>query len=262
MIVLYNINKISNIKQVKPKDQIKEYDLSNINESDNIQSIIASNRSIKIARVLYTAETLEQDYMGAHTAPSKASEDDPIYNVTENIYPQDIYEGKGHYYTHMNTDKEGLNIILDVKNKPNAKIKVYRAVPDLNKDTNNQTKDIQNAIASLNAIKDHRAIKTTKEAQDIIYSLKDKYSIEKYDYDTQQDLMIEDLEKQRDELEKQVKKPLKIEKGNWITPSKQYAIQHGKSNLNNNYKILTKTVRAKDLYTNGDSLSEWGYDPA
>ena len=37
--------------------------------------------------------------------------------------------------------------------------------------------------------------------------------------------------------------------------------EHGKDHLKNKFKIVTKTVKAKDLYTDGNSLSEWGYDP-
>ena len=36
---------------------------------------------------------------------------------------------------------------------------------------------------------------------------------------------------------------------------------HGESNLNGFYKILTKTVSAKDLFTDGNSTNEWGYFP-
>lgn len=49
--------------------------------------------------------------------------------------------------------------------------------------------------------------------------------------------------------------------GDWVTINKKYASQHGKSTLNNEYKIITKTVPAKTLYTNGDSIHEWGYNP-
>lgn len=49
--------------------------------------------------------------------------------------------------------------------------------------------------------------------------------------------------------------------GDWVTINKKYAVQHGKSNLDGNYMILTKTVPAKYLYTDGNSIHEWGYDP-
>lgn len=51
----------------------------------------------------------------------------------------------------------------------------------------------------------------------------------------------------------------KINNGDWVTTSKLYAKQHGESNLYNNYKILTKTVKVSQLYTDGNSIFEWGY---
>lgn len=57
-----------------------------------------------------------------------------------------------------------------------------------------------------------------------------------------------------------IKKSLKINKGDWVSITKQYAKDHGESVLND-YKIISKKVKAKDIYTNGDSIHEWGYDP-
>ena len=52
-----------------------------------------------------------------------------------------------------------------------------------------------------------------------------------------------------------------INTGDWITTDLQYAKEHGQSALNNDYKIVKKTVRARDIFTNGDSIYEFGYDP-
>ena len=49
--------------------------------------------------------------------------------------------------------------------------------------------------------------------------------------------------------------------GDWITLDRRYAKEHGESALNNDYKIVSKKVKARDLYTNGDSIYEMGYDP-
>lgn len=51
---------------------------------------------------------------------------------------------------------------------------------------------------------------------------------------------------------------LKIEIGDWITISKEYAIFHGKSHLNNEYKILEKEVLAKQIWSDGNSIFEYG----
>jgi len=49
--------------------------------------------------------------------------------------------------------------------------------------------------------------------------------------------------------------------GDWVTIDRQYAEQHGQSNLNNDYEILTNTVNADEIYTDGNSLFEWSYYP-
>jgi hypothetical protein len=53
----------------------------------------------------------------------------------------------------------------------------------------------------------------------------------------------------------------KINPGDWVAITRQYAEEHGESALGGNYKILKQKVRPRDLFTNGDSLHEWGYDP-
>lgn len=52
-----------------------------------------------------------------------------------------------------------------------------------------------------------------------------------------------------------------INPGDWVTINKEYAKQHGESALDGNYKIVSKTVTAKDIFTDGNSIHEWGYDP-
>lgn len=52
-----------------------------------------------------------------------------------------------------------------------------------------------------------------------------------------------------------------INDGDWVTINKTYAEQHGESVLDGEFKIVEKTVKAKDIYTNGDSIHEWGYSP-
>lgn len=65
--------------------------------------------------------------------------------------------------------------------------------------------------------------------------------------------------------------PDKINDGDWVTPSRTYADRHGQSNLGGYdngvdweplpYKILHEQARAGDLYTEGNWLPEWGWDP-
>lgn len=53
-----------------------------------------------------------------------------------------------------------------------------------------------------------------------------------------------------------------IHPGDWVTINKNYARDHGEGRLEGNYTILTKIVSAKDLYTDGNSIHEFGYDPS
>ena len=49
--------------------------------------------------------------------------------------------------------------------------------------------------------------------------------------------------------------------GDWVTPIREYAMMHGDGALRGEYQIIEKQVKAKDVYTAGDSWLEWGYDP-
>lgn len=53
----------------------------------------------------------------------------------------------------------------------------------------------------------------------------------------------------------------RINPGDWVTLHRRYAVEHGRDTLRSDYKILTKIVAARDLFTDGNSLLEWGYDP-
>ena len=53
-----------------------------------------------------------------------------------------------------------------------------------------------------------------------------------------------------------------INAGDWVSLSKQYAKDHGESALNGNYKIISKKAPARQLFTNGDSINEFGFDPS
>jgi hypothetical protein len=52
-----------------------------------------------------------------------------------------------------------------------------------------------------------------------------------------------------------------INPGDWVTPTRDYAVQHGESNLQGQYRIISKQVPAKHLWNDGNSIHEWGYDP-
>jgi hypothetical protein len=52
-----------------------------------------------------------------------------------------------------------------------------------------------------------------------------------------------------------------INEGDWVTITKQYAVEHGENRFDGKYKILEKEVKASDIITDGSSIHEQGYDP-
>lgn len=51
-----------------------------------------------------------------------------------------------------------------------------------------------------------------------------------------------------------------IKHGDWVTPSRSYAVEHGEGTLGGDYKIVYKNVPAKTLFTDANSPYEFGYD--
>ena len=54
----------------------------------------------------------------------------------------------------------------------------------------------------------------------------------------------------------------RLNAGDWVTVNKQYALDHGEGALGGDFDIVERTVKAKDIFTNGDSIHEFGYDPS
>jgi len=61
---------------------------------------------------------------------------------------------------------------------------------------------------------------------------------------------------------KDVPKGTRINPGDWVGIHKGYAQEHGRSHLGGQFRILQKTVPIRHVYTAGDSINEWGYDPS
>ena len=55
------------------------------------------------------------------------------------------------------------------------------------------------------------------------------------------------------------KKISSINRGDWITLTKEYASEHGKRILKD-FTLLSKVVKAKQVWSNADSIYEFGYD--
>jgi len=131
-------------------------------------------------------------YQGSHSAPDKEY-GAPLNDLSRNMYPDDVYSPKGLQYYGSNSpgERQSLDVARRVRNKPDAEVTIYRAVP----------KGIQSEITA----------------------------------------------------------------GDWITPSKEYAKYHGdnviKGQQGQEYEIIEKKVPAKHVWTDANSLAEYGYDP-
>ena len=194
------------------------------------------------------------DYKGEHQAPS--NDNAPLHNLT-GTYPEDIYSSNAPRYYGDNggdaRDRESIRIIQQARNKPNKLIKIFRAVPDLNYDVN---KELKNLTSILNYYNNWNFFPPKNE---LIYSLQDKYSIDNYSYDQQQELILQELKNQIDLKSNQQSKSIGINNNDWVTINREYAKEHGESHLNNKYKILSKQVKASELFTDGNSIHEFGY---
>lgn len=183
----------------------------------------------------------ESEYRGHHRAPSK--NDAPLYDLTK-VYPDDVYSDNAarYYGDGFPFDELSARIIRQYRNKPNAKIKIYRTVPKV---ITNQEK--------INFYEKHKAYIQKYGRLPKGVDNWDNRS-EYYEYLSDE---IERLKSEPNQIDK-----VTINAGDWVTINPYYAKTHGDSELSNiGYRILTKTVLAKELYSEGNSLHEWGYNP-
>lgn len=198
---------------------------------------------------------IPSEYTGQHSAPEK-DENDPMYNIVD-MFPDMYTENALRYYGGYGLDDNSvINQIQSVHNKPNKLVVIYRAVPYLNKDIDKQVKDLQ----YINQYKLKYGFfpmknQTVQKLQNDVWDKNPSLT-----YDDMQKQVYDEINNMIVITLKQKEKSIKINNGDWVTTSKLYAKQHGESNLNNNYKIVTKTVKASQLYTDGNSIFEWGYN--
>jgi hypothetical protein len=196
-------------------------------------------------------ESSEEDYRGSHRAPGKG-EGAPLHDLTQ-VYPDDIYTlplpTAARYYGHGEPlDMEALSIMQRAKGRPMMPVKVYRAVPDLNKVIDKKIKEYGRLIWYVD--KYGFPPIADESARDLWAELgRNKEVFNKRLYDEIANLQSERV------------KPISLNVGDWVTPVRGYAVDHGRSVLRGDYKIVSKTVKAKDLYTDGNSPYEFGYDP-
>ena len=145
-------------------------------------------------KVTFKSALEKKDYMGGHEAPMAEDINAPIWDLTgkytgNKLYPKDIYSSDASrlYSSGMDYDPQAISILQSVKNRPNARVTIYRAV----------SKDVKGEINA----------------------------------------------------------------GDWVTLTREYAKDHGESNLGGNYKIVKREVHARDIFTDANSIQEFGYDP-
>lgn len=209
---------------------------------DNAKAI---RRAMMIAQGMADGGTPDDDYRGSHQAPSPEF-GAPMHDVTRGIYPNDFYSSKGaHYYGGgLDYDNKTHSQILRAKDKPNQSVKIYRAVPY---EPSNKEK-----IDELNFHKAY-VMKTGKLPKNVTGNWNNPSSY--YNWANDEINRLSSLPESN-------QSPKKINNGDWVAITPEYAREHGEQALNGKYKVLTKTVRAKDLWTNGDSFHEWGYHPS
>jgi hypothetical protein len=187
----------------------------------------------------------EEDYRGEHQAPESEGSA-PLYDLTINgIYPADVYTyGEKHYGTgESQFDNESFAVVNYAHNRPDRLVKIYRAVP-YEKTKAEQIADVHKQQAYI--LKYGRVLPNTNT------------SLDSSEYFTKLNTDLEKLEA----LPDTVAKRLTINSGNWVSLSRSYARDHGKAHLNNKFKVISRTVKASDLYTDGNSINEFGYVPS
>jgi hypothetical protein len=135
------------------------------------------------------AEPYEEtdDYRMRHQAPTRADEfGSPATNIGDEMMPGFYDKPQLYGSAYEQSDKESRSVLMSIRDKPNAPVTIYRAVPE-NVD--------------------------------------------------------------------------KINPGDWVTLSPTYAKEHLRSNLSSGGKVLSQVIPAKDLWFDGNSINEFGYDP-
>jgi ribosomal protein S18 acetylase RimI-like enzyme len=196
-------------------------------------------------------DNADMDYRGQHQAPGRG-DGAPAHDLTGNsVYPDDIYSINGlrYYGTGSDLDAEAYSTLASLRGRPNRSVTIYRAVPHQ-----------ESEAEELGRLESETARYQARRVMPKGMGGRSGFEGESAWY--------EQAATRRDELREKAEagtiekgKRLTINPGDWVTISRKYAQEHGEANLNGKFKIVSKTVRAKDIYTAGDSFLEWGYDP-
>jgi hypothetical protein len=187
-----------------------------------------------------------------HGSPDHAS-GSPLFDVTLNgTYPSDVYSDQGlQYYGTGNRALDALahDLIQRYRGRANTRVTIYRAVPH----TPTVAERLQWSARQKAYVLKHGRVPADWSGQ-LAGDPSWKQSSRYYDW--------LDAEQARIQARPWPDQPVKaINSGDWVTPFRRYAEEHGRSALQGDYRIVKKQVYARDIFTAGDSWLEWGYDP-
>jgi hypothetical protein len=189
------------------------------------------------------------DYAGNHTPPMSNS-GAPGHDLTGGgeVYPDDVYTHGRQYYGsgEPRMDSQTFSVIDSMKGRPNKQVTIYRAVP-YEKTPTEQINVIEKQLAKYQA----RRI-VPAEWGGSRTAIGDEQGF--YDWATSEVDRLKTMPETGGEK-------FGINQGDWVTVNRAYAKDHGEGTLQGKYKIVSKKVYARDIFTNGDSPHEWGYDP-
>jgi len=203
---------------------------------------------------------LEQEsYQTGHTAPGKENTA-PLYNLS-GAYQEDIYSSKAASYygdrSNDYSDDQALYIIRAARNNPKFNVTMYRAVPVPKQNIENKKKINELKKILLYYDKFGSFPMKDKISRSILYSLLDSgMNYEEVGQKTY-DIIKNNIEELKNSNLKEIDT---INNGDWVTLTKDYAVSHGVNVLNGMFKILSKKTTADKLYTDGNSIHEWGYN--
>ena len=210
-----------------------------------LPSLLKEPQSVMFAVEPKNIASSDLSYRGQHEAPGPDF-GAPLHDLTGGgqMYPADIYSPKAaqYYGGGMPYDQKAFAVAQQYKDKPDATVTIYRAVP----------KEMSNSEKLANLEKQMAAyMKRGTLPQDATTSNGSKW------YDS----AYAEREKLRQTPDTPSNDISNINAGDWVTLTREYAKDHGESALRGQYKIISKKVKAKDIWTNADSIHEFGYQP-
>lgn len=230
---------------------------------------------MKLFKITHEAESTIEDYKGQHGAP-EIEVAAQLHDLTSNgIYPDDFYgpDAQRMYGDGSECDGEAFSIVRSAKGRPNKPIVVYRAVPDVNRDIDKKIKKLREILMyqsrygflPIGNKKVDEVEAKYEKGEDNLQPMEKELeewlngNPGKNFWDWKKAMTARDIRSEIEALRSRREPNYKINSGDWVSICKRYAIEHGNSNLNGVFKVLQKTVPARMLYTNGDSIQEWAY---